>query len=220
MSETETDPNQGADAASAETTPDATQGADGDQPAVVTPAEPTPPENAVSGGCSTCGGVYSCGDSCSADGSNLDYVMLQRGNADATARATGTEAAVCADIAERQRKGVRKYGVTVADNPLSVAQWLTHAYEEVLDLAIYLKRTIHEIETTNDIPSSRRMAGALTGKLRRPRAPGSRRKPKPCPNCGAEKSIGMTTLNKIPTRRCKACGHVVKQYPNLAKATA
>ena len=56
--------------------------------------------------------------------------------------ATGIEAEVCKDIAERQQKGVAKYGVTVADNPLSLKEWLQHAYEESLDLPIYLKRAI------------------------------------------------------------------------------
>lgn len=58
--------------------------------------------------------------------------------------ATGVEAEVCADIARRQQMGVQKYGTTVADNPLPHVQWLQHAYEEALDLAIYLKRAIHE----------------------------------------------------------------------------
>jgi hypothetical protein len=51
---------------------------------------------------------------------------------------------VCADIAKRQAQGVQKYGTTVAANPLTHAQWLQHAYEEALDLAIYLKRAINE----------------------------------------------------------------------------
>jgi len=59
---------------------------------------------------------------------------------------TGTEAAVCQDIAERQAKGIKKYGTTVADNPLELQAWLQHAYEETLDQAIYLKRAIEEIE--------------------------------------------------------------------------
>ena len=54
--------------------------------------------------------------------------------------ATGIEAEVCADIADRQRRGIAKYGVTVEDNPLSEEDWTRHAYEEALDLAIYLKR--------------------------------------------------------------------------------
>lgn len=59
---------------------------------------------------------------------------------------TGTEAEVCRDIAERQRIGLNKYGVSVADNPLNLRQWLQHAYEETLDKAVYLKRAINELE--------------------------------------------------------------------------
>lgn len=59
---------------------------------------------------------------------------------------TGTEAAVCADIAERQRLGIAKYGTTVADNPLALREWLQHAYEETLDKAVYLKRAIEEMD--------------------------------------------------------------------------
>lgn len=59
---------------------------------------------------------------------------------------TGTEAAVCADIARRQQMGVAKYGQTVADNPLPLRAWLQHAYEESLDKSIYLKRAIEEID--------------------------------------------------------------------------
>jgi hypothetical protein len=58
--------------------------------------------------------------------------------------ATGTEAFVCADIVERQAKGVAKYGTTVAQNPLTLRQWLQHAYEECLDQAVYLRRAIDE----------------------------------------------------------------------------
>lgn len=58
--------------------------------------------------------------------------------------ATGTEAEVCRDIARRQALGKKKYGTTVAENPLTHKQWLQHAYEEALDLAIYLKRAMEE----------------------------------------------------------------------------
>ena len=58
------------------------------------------------------------------------------------AKATGIEAQVCADIAERQRKGIAKYGTTVAENPLTELQWLRHAYEEALDMAVYLRKLI------------------------------------------------------------------------------
>lgn len=59
---------------------------------------------------------------------------------------TGIEAEVCADIARRQAFGIAKYGQTVADNPLTLREWLQHAYEESLDLPIYLKRAIAEID--------------------------------------------------------------------------
>ena len=42
--------------------------------------------------------------------------------------------------------GLEKYGVTVADNPLNLREWLTHQYEELLDAAIYCKRAIAEID--------------------------------------------------------------------------
>jgi len=32
----------------------------------------------------------------------------------------------------------------VANNPLSHKEWLQHAYEEALDMAIYLKRAMEE----------------------------------------------------------------------------
>ena len=59
---------------------------------------------------------------------------------------TGTEADVCEDIAKRQQLGLVKYGVSVTDNPLILLEWLRHAYEESLDLPIYLKRAIEELE--------------------------------------------------------------------------
>jgi len=57
----------------------------------------------------------------------------------------GTEASVCDDICERQALGINKYGKTVSQNPLELREWLQHAYEEALDMAIYLKRAIEKI---------------------------------------------------------------------------
>ena len=59
---------------------------------------------------------------------------------------TGTEASVCHDIADRQQKGIAKYGTTVASNPLHLREWLQHAYEEALDGAIYLRRAMDEMD--------------------------------------------------------------------------
>ena len=58
----------------------------------------------------------------------------------------GVEARICAEIAARQKRGIAKYGMTVAENPLSLLQWLQHAKEECLDQAIYLERAIAEID--------------------------------------------------------------------------
>ena len=60
---------------------------------------------------------------------------------------TGTEARVCEDIAQRQQLGIRKYGTTLAENPLTLLQFLRHAFEESLDLPIYLRRAIDELES-------------------------------------------------------------------------
>ena len=59
---------------------------------------------------------------------------------------TGIEKEVCEDIEKRQQMGIKKYGITVQDNPLSLKEWLQHAYEESLDLSIYLKRAIKELK--------------------------------------------------------------------------
>lgn len=58
---------------------------------------------------------------------------------------TGIEQEVCEDISRRQALGIKKYGVTVANNPLSLREWLEHAYQECLDQAVYLKRAIKEL---------------------------------------------------------------------------
>lgn len=59
---------------------------------------------------------------------------------------TGTEARVCQDIAWRQQLGIRKYGLTVSDNPLELGAWVRHAYEECLDQAIYLRRVLEKLD--------------------------------------------------------------------------
>jgi hypothetical protein len=64
---------------------------------------------------------------------------------------TGIEARVCEDIAARQQLGINKYGTTVEGNPLPLRDWLQHAYEEALDMAIYLRRAIEEPQECIDI---------------------------------------------------------------------
>lgn len=61
-----------------------------------------------------------------------------------------TESIVCADILRRQQLGLNKYKTTVANNPLSVYQWLSHAYEETLDKAVYIRRAMQEMEKSSE----------------------------------------------------------------------
>lgn len=56
------------------------------------------------------------------------------------------ESQVIKDIRKRQDLGVRKYGKTVAENPLEFVQWLQHMYEEGLDQCVYLKKAINQLK--------------------------------------------------------------------------
>jgi hypothetical protein len=76
----------------------------------------------------------------------LADVLAQHG--DTSKKVSGIEALVCEDIAKRQQVGIAKYGTTVAENMLSHTEWLQHAYEECLDMAVYLKRAMAELQTT------------------------------------------------------------------------
>jgi len=50
---------------------------------------------------------------------------------------------VIADLERREQKGLVEYGTTVDRTDLSKDFWLNSAYEEALDLAIYLKKLIN-----------------------------------------------------------------------------
>jgi hypothetical protein len=49
---------------------------------------------------------------------------------------------VCKKIAQRAEVGKNKYGVTMETAPLSRLEWLIHAQEEAMDLAVYLQKLI------------------------------------------------------------------------------
>jgi len=51
---------------------------------------------------------------------------------------------VCKKIAQRAEVGKKKYGVTVETAGLSHLEWLIHAQEEAMDLAIYLQMIIEQ----------------------------------------------------------------------------
>lgn len=57
-----------------------------------------------------------------------------------------THEKVIQDLQTRQLLGVQKYGVTVDDAKLTETEWLRHAYEEALDMAVYLRRLLNEKE--------------------------------------------------------------------------
>lgn len=59
------------------------------------------------------------------------------------------EESVIAEIKERAKKGYAKYGTTMTRNDLSLRDWAQHALEEALDLAIYLKRIIRDLDAQN-----------------------------------------------------------------------
>jgi len=52
---------------------------------------------------------------------------------------------VAASIMSRAALGLQKYGVTMDRACLSRADWLRHAQEEAMDLAVYLERCIREV---------------------------------------------------------------------------
>ncbi len=51
---------------------------------------------------------------------------------------------VMAKIYERAVMGKAKYGVTMERDDLTELEWLVHAQEEAMDLAVYLERLIQD----------------------------------------------------------------------------
>ena len=49
---------------------------------------------------------------------------------------------VCKKIKARSDVGKRKYGVTMEEETLTRLEWLVHAQEEAIDLAVYLQKLI------------------------------------------------------------------------------
>ncbi len=48
-------------------------------------------------------------------------------------------------LKNRSETGIRKYGTTLDRTDLEVKQWIDHAIEEALDLALYLERIKSEL---------------------------------------------------------------------------
>jgi hypothetical protein len=54
---------------------------------------------------------------------------------------------VIAQFRDRSKRGIEKYNTTLAENDLSLLEWLEHAKEEAMDQVLYLERAIYEIKS-------------------------------------------------------------------------
>jgi hypothetical protein len=72
---------------------------------------------------------------------------------------------VMLDMAERSRKGYKKYGTTLHEN--NHQNMLQHAYEEALDMAQYLKKEITTLNTIQDLVNQYPNDAELGMKLRK-----------------------------------------------------
>jgi hypothetical protein len=59
--------------------------------------------------------------------------------------------AVRQDLLDRSNVGIEKYNNTLDRTDIDLKGWLQHAYEECLDQANYLKRSIIEIEKNEKV---------------------------------------------------------------------
>lgn len=55
----------------------------------------------------------------------------------------------------RAERGLDKYGVTTERTDLDTLQWLQHAQEEAMDLAVYLERLMSDIRRKMDSPNDK-----------------------------------------------------------------
>ena len=60
--------------------------------------------------------------------------------------------AVRLKLKQRAEVGLRKYGTDTTRQDLTQIEWLRHAQEEAMDLAVYLQRIITDLETAQSQP--------------------------------------------------------------------
>jgi hypothetical protein len=60
-------------------------------------------------------------------------------------------AAVIEDMRSREAKGKEEYKTTLDRNDLNQEEWMRYAYEEALDLSLYLKKIMIINATQKDI---------------------------------------------------------------------
>lgn len=51
---------------------------------------------------------------------------------------------------QRSEVGIKKYNKTMDRNDLNIIQWLTHAQEEAMDLALYLEKIKFELNKKDE----------------------------------------------------------------------
>lgn len=54
-------------------------------------------------------------------------------------------------LEERSEAGMKTYGMTMAENPLTTIEWIDHAIEEALDFACYLERIKKDLKKDGNI---------------------------------------------------------------------
>jgi len=64
------------------------------------------------------------------------------------------EDAVAKKLQDRAAIGKNKYGVTMERTDLTDIDWLKHAQEEAMDLAVYLEKLIQRVENGNSDSAS------------------------------------------------------------------
>ncbi len=50
------------------------------------------------------------------------------------------------DLLDRSEVGIKKYNTTLDRDDLEITDWITHAYQELLDGALYLKKLNQDVE--------------------------------------------------------------------------
>lgn len=60
--------------------------------------------------------------------------------------------AVRLKLKQRAEVGLRKYGTDTTRQDLTPIEWLKHAQEEAMDLAVYLQRIITDLEKAQSQP--------------------------------------------------------------------
>ena len=55
---------------------------------------------------------------------------------------------VCKALKEREKKGLKTYGVNTMRTDLSTLEWLQHLQEELMDACVYIEKLKSETTTT------------------------------------------------------------------------